>query len=84
MATAGAGDVLTGIIAGLLAQRPAPAVEAVVAGVWLHGLAGDLAAHRLGKRYMLASDIRDFIGEAIIHTGGKAERGEGEGLPSWT
>ena len=80
MATAGAGDVLTGIIAGLLAQRTEPAIEAVIAGVWLHGQAGDLAASRLGKRYLLASDIRDCVGEAIINTGGEDERGEGAGL----
>ncbi|MEY4167380.1 MAG: hypothetical protein RIR52_1204 [Acidobacteriota bacterium] len=73
MATAGAGDVLTGLLAGLLAQRPMPALEAVMAGVWLHGKAGDLAAVRCGKRSMIASDIRDQIGEAIIAVGGSAE-----------
>lgn len=76
MATAGAGDVLTGLLAGLLAQRPEPAIEAVIAGVWLHGQAGDLAAARLGKRFMLASDIRDYLGESMKITGGTAECGE--------
>src|SRR5262249_22292365 len=42
MATAGSGDVLTGLIAGLLAQRPQAALDATIAGVYLHGLAGDL------------------------------------------
>lgn len=65
MATAGSGDVLTGLIAGLLAQRPEPAIQGVVAGVWLHGFAGDLAADRFGQRSMLASEIREMIGAAM-------------------
>jgi hydroxyethylthiazole kinase-like uncharacterized protein yjeF len=65
MATAGSGDVLTGLLAGLLAQRPVPVIEAVLAGVWLHGLAGDLAAARFGIRSMIASNIRDLLGEAM-------------------
>ena len=66
MATAGSGDVLTGMIAGLLAQRPKPALEAVVAGVYLHGLAGDLAANYLGQRSLIASDITQNISTAIL------------------
>ena len=73
MATAGSGDVLTGMLTGLLAQRPRSAIEAVIAGVWLHGLAGDLAASKLGLRFMRATDIREQIGEAIIASGGTAE-----------
>ena len=76
MATAGAGDVLTGVISGFLAQQVAPALEAVLAGVWLHGRAGDLAASRLGKRAMMASDIRDHLSGAIRGVGGLAENGE--------
>lgn len=76
MATAGSGDVLTGVISGFLAQQPAPALEAVLAGVWLHGRAGDLAASRLGKRAMMASDIRDHLSGAIQGVGGVAENGE--------
>jgi ADP-dependent NAD(P)H-hydrate dehydratase / NAD(P)H-hydrate epimerase len=74
MATAGAGDVLTGLIAGLLAQRPADALSAVIAGVYLHGLAGDLAAEKLGLRSLIASDITDHISEAILRVGGSAEK----------
>jgi hydroxyethylthiazole kinase-like uncharacterized protein yjeF len=74
MATAGSGDVLTGIVAGLLAQRPAPAFECVVAGVYLHGLAGDLAAASLGARSLIASSITDHLGPAILRTGGDEER----------
>ncbi|MFN7926599.1 MAG: NAD(P)H-hydrate dehydratase [Blastocatellia bacterium] len=66
MATAGSGDVLTGMIAGLLAQRPQPAFEAVLSGVYLHGLAGDLAAAKLGQRSLIASDITNHISEAIL------------------
>lgn len=66
MATAGAGDVLTGLLSGLLAQRPQPALEAVIAGVYLHGLAGDLAANKLGERSLIASDITNHISDAIL------------------
>lgn len=74
MATAGSGDVLTGLISGLLAQRTTDALEAVIAGVYLHGLAGDLAANKLGMRSLLASDITNHISEAILRVGGEAER----------
>ncbi|MGH9832510.1 MAG: NAD(P)H-hydrate dehydratase [Blastocatellia bacterium] len=76
MATAGSGDVLTGLIAGLLAQRPQPALEATIAGVYLHGLAGDLAASKLGMRPLIASDIIANLSEAILQVGGEAERGQ--------
>ena len=75
MATAGSGDVLTGLIAGLLAQRPSEPLEATVAAVYLHGLAGDLAANRLGLRSLIASDIIANLSDAILQVGGDAERG---------
>lgn len=56
MATGGSGDVLTGIITGLLAQGMAP-FEAAVSGVYLHGLAGDRAAENTGVRGMLSTDL---------------------------
>lgn len=56
MATPGSGDVLTGIITGLLAQGYTP-VRAALFGPWLHAIAGDCAAEELGEEYMLASDI---------------------------
>ena len=56
MATGGSGDVLTGIITGLLAQGMPP-FEAVVSGVYLHGLAGDRAAENTGVRGMLSTDL---------------------------
>lgn len=64
MATAGTGDVLTGLIAGLLAQG-VNAGLAARAGVYLHGLAGDLAAEALGQEAMLASDLMAQIPNAI-------------------
>ncbi|HOI31427.1 MAG: NAD(P)H-hydrate dehydratase [Bacteroidales bacterium] len=64
MATAGSGDVLTGIISGLLAQGYSPA-KASLLGVYLHGLAGDLAAEQLGMESMLASDIISHLPKAI-------------------
>ena len=47
MATGGTGDILTGIVAGMLAQNPKRAFEAVLAAVYLHGLAGDVARENL-------------------------------------
>lgn len=63
MATAGSGDVLTGMILSLLAQRYTPE-EAAVLGVYLHGLAGDLAADAVGQEAVIASDITEQIGKA--------------------
>ena len=65
MATAGSGDVLTGIIAAYLAQFPdRPVLETVAAAVFLHGLAGELAARDLGEQGMLATDIGSRLPEA--------------------
>ncbi len=64
MATAGSGDVLTGMITGLLAQSYCPEVAALL-GVWLHGKAGDLAAEELEQESLLAGDIIAFIGRAF-------------------
>lgn len=66
MATGGSGDVLTGIICSLLAQNYPP-VDAALLGVFLHGLAGDLAAEKLGQEAMIASDIISNLGEAFKH-----------------
>jgi NAD(P)H-hydrate epimerase len=63
MATAGSGDVLLGILTGLLAQGYPPS-EAARLGVFLHGRAGDLAAVDLSEESMLASDITAFLGAA--------------------
>ena len=57
MATGGTGDVLTGLIAGMIAQFPNDLVRAVCAAVWLHGYAGDRAAAVIGEQYMTATDV---------------------------
>jgi len=64
MATAGSGDVLTGIIVSLLAQGWSPRYAAC-AGVWLHGVAGDKAALKSGQQALIASDIIKNIGKAF-------------------
>jgi NAD(P)H-hydrate epimerase len=65
MATAGAGDVLTGIITGLYAQGYEPH-EAAIMGVYLHGLAGDYAAISQSKEAMIAGDIIENLGKAFL------------------
>jgi NAD(P)H-hydrate epimerase len=64
MATAGSGDVLTGIIAGLLAQSYEP-VKAAQYGVFMHGLAGDYARERFGQNSLIASDIITCLPEVF-------------------
>ena len=64
MATAGSGDVLTGIIASLLAQKYNPADTCMIA-THIHGLAGDIAAANLGEESLMASDIIKYLPEAF-------------------
>lgn len=64
MATGGTGDVLSGMIGGLLAQSNEPDAAAKAA-VYLHGQAGEIAAEKLGEASMIASDVADSIGAAI-------------------
>ena len=70
MATAGSGDVLTGIIVGLMGQkkpcgkRISPS-EAALCGVFLHGMAGDLAAYKLGEYGLMAGDIAEYTAVAL-------------------
>ena len=65
MATGGMGDVLTGIIAGLIAQG-IPSENAAALGVYLHGLAGDIVAERLGRHGLITSDALKAVPEAIF------------------
>jgi NAD(P)H-hydrate epimerase len=71
LGTAGAGDTLTGIITGFLAQaygtlqKEADALDAVIAAIYVGGLAGDMAARERGMRTMVASDIREHLSAAI-------------------
>jgi NAD(P)H-hydrate epimerase len=64
MATIGSGDVLAGIIGSLSAQGM-KTERAAYAGVFVHGLAGDLASSKLGERSIMALDILDRIPEAL-------------------
>lgn len=66
MATGGSGDVLSGIITGLLA-RGLPPADAAITGVYIHGLAGDLAADEFGQISLCASDIVNYICKAFQH-----------------
>jgi hydroxyethylthiazole kinase-like uncharacterized protein yjeF len=68
MAKGGSGDVLTGLITGLLAQGYL-SEEAAIFGVYLHGLAGDIAATHLSMEAMTAGDLVAAIGEAFLHLG---------------
>ncbi|MBN2636797.1 MAG: NAD(P)H-hydrate dehydratase [Prolixibacteraceae bacterium] len=65
MATAGSGDVLTGVILGLLAQGINPHSAAVL-GVFVHGLAGDTAADKCSETALIASDIIQYLGKAFL------------------
>lgn len=65
MATAGSGDILTGMIAGLAAQFPHRLQEATLAAAWLHGRAGELAAAELGEWGVLATDLLRFLPAAV-------------------
>lgn len=67
LAKGGSGDVLTGIIAGLIAQFPRPLIEAVRLAVYLHGLAADLALEKQTERTMLASDVIAALVPAFHH-----------------
>jgi len=71
MATGGSGDVLTGIIAGLIAQGMSLDKAAAI-GAYLHGAAGDLAAEELGQEALIARDILHFLPRAFKSLGGGA------------
>ena len=83
MATAGSGDVLTGVIAGFLAQGYEP-LKATLFGVYHHGRAGDIAVDQTGYQSLIASDIIDGIGMAFIdlfkmpESPQEVQEGEGE------
>lgn len=72
MASGGTGDVLTGMVAGLIAQGLLP-FEAACAGSYLHGLAGDIAARQVGEASLIASDLLRALPQAICETAAGAE-----------
>jgi hydroxyethylthiazole kinase-like uncharacterized protein yjeF len=65
MGKGGSGDILTGMIAGLVAQFPQSADQAVAAAVYLHGLAGQLGAQALGEKCLLATDLLQYLPDAM-------------------
>ncbi len=65
LAKGGTGDILTGIVAGMVAQHPQDWKRAVVAAVWLHGRAGELAGAHWGEESTLATDVLPYLAEAM-------------------
>jgi hydroxyethylthiazole kinase-like uncharacterized protein yjeF len=65
MATGGTGDILTGLIAGSIAQFPDDIATAVLAAVWLHGRAGQLGAEELTEQCLIATDLLHYLPKAI-------------------
>jgi NAD(P)H-hydrate epimerase len=68
MATGGTGDILTGIVAGLLAQFPTQALEPTALAVYLHGLAGDIASEALGENSLVATDLLKYLPQAFARS----------------
>jgi ADP-dependent NAD(P)H-hydrate dehydratase / NAD(P)H-hydrate epimerase len=65
LAKAGSGDILTGLISGLIAQFPDSIAEAVRAAIWLHGRAGQLGAEELTDKCLIATDLLKYLPKAI-------------------
>jgi NAD(P)H-hydrate epimerase len=65
MATGGTGDILTGMVAGLIAQHPQHPLAATALAVYLHGLAGDLASESVGESSLVATDLVRFLPQAF-------------------
>ncbi len=72
MSTGGTGDILTGMVAGLMAQHTEQSFDAVLAAVHLHGLAGDVAAERMGEHSLIATDLVAALPEAFRRTSSAA------------
>lgn len=77
MATGGTGDVLTGMLTGLLAQGYSPE-NAAVLGVYLHGLAGDLAASKISQEALIAGDLIENLGKAYLTVSKRQHRTDGQ------
>jgi hydroxyethylthiazole kinase-like uncharacterized protein yjeF len=79
MSTGGTGDILTGMVAGMIAQSPKDALLAVIAAVHLHGLAGDVMRESVGEHSMVATDLLRGLPEAF----GRAQRTAREKFVCW-
>jgi hydroxyethylthiazole kinase-like uncharacterized protein yjeF len=76
MATGGTGDILTGIVAGLIAQHPQNVLLATALAVYLHGLAGDLASESLGEHSLVATDLVRFLPESFRQASASVDSAE--------
>lgn len=65
MATGGTGDILTGMVAGMIAQNPSRILEAMISAVYLHGLAGDVACETTGEQSLVATDLIQALPGAL-------------------
>src|ERR1700756_2058652 len=65
MATGGTGDVLTGMVAGMIAQNPTRVLEATICAVYLHGLSGDIACESMGEQPLVATDLIKALPDAF-------------------
>jgi ADP-dependent NAD(P)H-hydrate dehydratase / NAD(P)H-hydrate epimerase len=74
MSTGGTGDILTGMVAGLMAQHPKDALLAVLAAVHLHGLAGDVMRESMGEHSLVATDLLEGLPEAFRRARKSAEQ----------
>jgi ADP-dependent NAD(P)H-hydrate dehydratase / NAD(P)H-hydrate epimerase len=74
MSTGGTGDILTGMVAGLIAQNPGRVADAVIAAVHLHGLAGDVARESMGEHSLVATDLLTALPEAFRRTQQAAQK----------
>jgi len=79
MATGGTGDILTGMVAGMIAQHAKEPFAAVLAAVHLHGLAGDVMRERVGEHSLVATDLLQGLPEAFRRT----REAAGKKLVSW-
>jgi hydroxyethylthiazole kinase-like uncharacterized protein yjeF len=68
MSTGGTGDILTGMVAGMMAQHPGNILRAVLGAVHLHGLAGDVMRERMGEHSLVATDLLRGLPEAFLRT----------------
>lgn len=79
MSTGGTGDILTGMVAGMIAQHPKEVVLAVLAAVHLHGLAGDVMCESVGEHSLVATDLLHGLPEAFR----RAQKTTQEKLVQW-
>jgi len=80
MSTGGTGDILTGMVAGMIAQHPNDALSAVISAVHLHGLAGDVMRESVGEHSMVATDLLQGLPEAFR----RAQRSAREKFVCWS